>query len=905
MNEKWFALGIPQVEKKLKTNAASGLSRKAARSRVDREAGSVFLLPKKSVPLIVADVFADLSLIILLLAAVISLFFEEFLSGIPVLCLTVGYLLVMGYCYYRSHRTTESLGYLFAPTAHVVRGGRLYCVNFRSLAVGDVILVESGDVLCCDARIVTSDRLRVQMRLDRERFCSLDKYSDGHVNPNARRAEEMSNMLHAGSVVEQGSARAIVTAVGKYTYLGAMTGGIPYAAETELPDTLQNFRRVCGKVNMILLLAVLPFSLISLLFSYMGGGTVLLSASFLTAIAIAATTMSQLSCRLLRIFYTKKMKELLTHPDPSVIRSVKALDQLASADYLFLTDGCALTDGVLHFRAAACAEGEIRNREAANATAKYFFELVSLYHTAATGSVTTGISGAGGYFPALRELIQACGVDREALKIRCSVRSYSTGNLFESEELVCLTDQGRTLYLHVSCAPDAIAKCGSLMLGGVRQSMSEEGRRSLEQMRRGYEKQDRAPLIFSVSFDSLSEAPCFVGMVAIREGVDPNLARNVARLERMGCRVISFLPKDPSAPSIPTSITDRGVVSKEDFIKHHQPITYRFGSFRCYADLDREDIMTLLKHARSMGKRVLLMSFSEAMLPLAEQADGFVTCTPISIAQTGDGDEELQSLEIPGRQYSESCTQFLKEKAQYLIPRPTAGRGGLASLAAAMARVKGLYANLSAFQSYWVWSQLIRLLLAALPMLFGQTILDARHILFCGCLLDGFAFWLFSGRPAAGAATDVPNYCAVTSPKEYFRMDRPMLFATLAACGSCFVFPRILDLTGFADQFLYRSEFFFSALIFLHLTVLLMARLGTSVEAWKRSYRELPLILMAVVVAVFLALCAGWLSFGILFEWEENPLPYFLVSLLPSAVFAIVVLALKQWERRGKRSAQA
>jgi len=93
MNEKWFALGIPQVEKKLKTNAASGLSRKAARSRVDREAGSVFLLPKKSVPLIVADVFADLSLIILLLAAVISLFFEEFLSGIPVLCLTVGYFL--------------------------------------------------------------------------------------------------------------------------------------------------------------------------------------------------------------------------------------------------------------------------------------------------------------------------------------------------------------------------------------------------------------------------------------------------------------------------------------------------------------------------------------------------------------------------------------------------------------------------------------------------------------------------------------------------------------------------------------------------------------------------------------------------------------------------------------------
>ena len=241
-NEKWFGLSLDEIEKKLKTNAATGLSRKAARSRAQKNAGSIFLMPEKPPYKILGNLFADFALILLLFAAVVSLFFGELKSGFTVLALALGNLALIAVFSYRSTRTMESILSLFCPTVRVIRSGRLFCVDFRSVVVGDVILLEAGDVICCDARLVTSDGLRVRMRVDRDNDQSMNKFAEGHVNPKEHRATEMVNMGHGGSIVESGSGRAIVTAVGRYTYLGAMTGGIEIPFSDELPHTMKRLR---------------------------------------------------------------------------------------------------------------------------------------------------------------------------------------------------------------------------------------------------------------------------------------------------------------------------------------------------------------------------------------------------------------------------------------------------------------------------------------------------------------------------------------------------------------------------------------------------------------------------------------------------------------------------------------
>ena len=164
-------------------------------------------------------------LIMLIIVAVLAPIFEgEFAFGIAIIVIYLISLALSLAVYYLERRGMESMSDFFSPTARVIRGGKLYIADYRDIVPGDVIFVEKGDVIGCDARIIHSSDLCVTMKLDKKNEKTLQKYANGAISENEIYAENMSNMLHAGSVVEQGSGRAIVVAVGKYTYLGAITG---------------------------------------------------------------------------------------------------------------------------------------------------------------------------------------------------------------------------------------------------------------------------------------------------------------------------------------------------------------------------------------------------------------------------------------------------------------------------------------------------------------------------------------------------------------------------------------------------------------------------------------------------------------------------------------------------------
>lgn len=883
-NEAWFHLTIPQIEKKLKTNAASGLSRKAARSRVDREAGGLFLMPRQSPLTMLAELAADVALLILILTALISLFFEDgFFNGLTVTLLGVGYGAVTGYLLYRSRRTVESYAGLFAPTVHVIRGGRLFCVDFRSVVVGDVLLAEKGDRLCCDARIVHSERLRVRMQVNRREWRTLEKASDAYVNPKEHRAVEMTNMLHAGSVIEEGSARAIVTAVGKYTYLGAMTGGIPLPSVYAPIKRIQALRKRCAKVNMLALLAVLPFTLLSLLFNKIDGGHAWLSVSFLTAIAIAATTMSQLGCTVLQFFYIRRMRTLL-RGSHAAVRSAEAFERLSETDYIFMTDGCLMTDGRLHFEAAACAEGELRDGSFSGATAKRFLELVALYCSAATGSLSSGVSDSSDYLPALRELISASGVDEGSMRIRCSVLSYAPAGLSDSAEQLWFAEGGVRQCLRVSCSPAALAECGSVMINGSVQPLSTAGRTQLEQRWLQYTSLRQTPMVFTLSY--AAEAPCFVGMVTLREGVVPELLAQIARLEKTGCRVICFSRSESSAPKLPSELLERGMARKKDFLDRGLPFTYRFGSFRTYADFENEDVLTLLRYVQGQGKRVVAVGFTEESLFLAEHADGFLTCSPLYVSDGGRWNEELQSAELSGRQYSATCTPAVKERAEYLIARPTKNGGGIAALTALMRKAKGMRQSMDDLLRYWIQTQGIRVLVTALPMLFGQTILDARHILFFGFVMDSFALALFVCDRDRGARQRLVQ-------EDAWRERTVWLPAAIASL-SCLILPYLPQWLGIGERYFYRTEFCFSAVLWLHISALLCCRCREDAREWRAILRRAPLILAVLTAAFVMLVCSLYTPVGNLLSWEALPWQYLLLSFAPAALLAAIFLGLKR-----------
>ena len=292
MNEKWFEISIAEIEKKLKTNAASGLSRKAARSAWYRYApkyGTLFTKKKKRAGKMLAEIVADFALIMLLMAALLAVLFDEAQLGSTVIVMSAVNILLSFVFYYRAQRSIERLDFFFLPTAKVIRGGKLYRTSFDNVVPGDVVLVEKGDIVCADMRLVTSDNLSVSMRVDKSKYITVNKQAQGVINANENDPSKHLNILHAGSVIREGSARAIVFATGKYTYLGAMTGGIVEPFSDNVPGELKKMRKLCSQISLFSLIAVLPFSMLSLILSSTSGGTSRLSVAFLTALAISAS----------------------------------------------------------------------------------------------------------------------------------------------------------------------------------------------------------------------------------------------------------------------------------------------------------------------------------------------------------------------------------------------------------------------------------------------------------------------------------------------------------------------------------------------------------------------------------------------------------------------------------------
>ena len=898
-NEKWFSLEIEEIEKKLNTNAAAGLSLKAARSRGARKSGELFFTPHRSPWRLVGDIVFDFALILLLLGAFFSLFFgtAESIRGIAVFVTVALYVGVWSIMHYRDRRMMESISSFYYPMAKVIRSGRLFHMDFRSVVKGDVIIVEKGDILCCDARIVNADRLRVNMRVNRNSFIPLDKSSECNVSATEKDPRKMTNMLHAGTIVESGSARAIVTAVGRYTYLGALTGGIRVPVSNKSPAVLEKMRKHFSKINFAFLLAVLPFCVVSFIFEKLiVGSATVLSVSFLAALALAATTMSQLTCVAFKLYFSAKIRRLFTGRDAAVIRSVDTFDKLSKTDYVFMVDGCAVTDGLLHFDTVISSEGELRNYKSFSATYKLVAEYAHLYRLAATRTLTTGISGSGAYYDGIEEFVKKTGIDTEALKFRCSIMSYFPANISEQPERILLRDGEKKLYVNISSSSKCIRDCKYVLYGGEYSSITVDGIQSLEKKFSEFKCLGEKPIILTLSSENnANEELCFAGMIVFKEGIDRNAAENIRNIDRFGCKVISFVDCEGCYPSIPAfAIGGRGA-AKGDFIRNRLPITYNFGSINTYSDFKIEDVKVLIDLAHSQNSKVMIMGFSDIAMELSEYADGLITCAEINPQVSGYFNQEIRSSELAGERGSSSCTQIMKDGADCLITRPRRG-GGLSSLAAIVKAMRSVTCNISDSVRYMISVNIITLMMVAFPLLLGNAVLDARHVAIGAFILNTFAFFSFMKRNSSFLSLRNKNYCETNGIKDYFVGDPDMLIASVAS-GACAVFlPKILDMM--IGGFDYPTEIFFTELLVLYVVVFVMIYYNGDYTRIRFAYQNISLVFMILFVIFLWGLCVAYPWFGGLFGFEGfMGITYFLCSFIPAIVYIIIFMIFRSRRR--------
>ncbi len=203
--------------------------------------------------------FQDFMVLVLLAATLISGLLGEYMDAVTILAIVV-LNAVLGFLQeHRAEQSMAALKKLTAPTARVVRNGNLQHVPARELVPGDILLLEPGDVVAADGRLVEAANLEAEEAALTGESLPVRKLADRVYGEDVT-VGDRKNMVYSGTVVTRGRGAAIVCGTGMATEVGHIAGLIQDVAEEDTPlqRRLDNLGRwlVWGCLGVCLVVAV-------------------------------------------------------------------------------------------------------------------------------------------------------------------------------------------------------------------------------------------------------------------------------------------------------------------------------------------------------------------------------------------------------------------------------------------------------------------------------------------------------------------------------------------------------------------------------------------------------------------------------------------------------------------------
>ena len=188
---------------------------------------------KKSVAKILLNQVKSLIVILLAVAAVLSCAFQEWMDGIAIAGVIVINTAIGFFMELKAVRSMEALHRMERVTARVRRSGQVEEVTARQLVPGDIVLLEGGDIVSVDMRVVVSGKLQADESVLTGESLPVGKQT-GSIDASASLGDR-TNMLYKGTSVTRGSGEAVVTATGMATELGKITDLVQKAEDEVTP----------------------------------------------------------------------------------------------------------------------------------------------------------------------------------------------------------------------------------------------------------------------------------------------------------------------------------------------------------------------------------------------------------------------------------------------------------------------------------------------------------------------------------------------------------------------------------------------------------------------------------------------------------------------------------------------
>ena len=304
----------------------TGLSPEEAQNRLERYGENKLAEGKKKTALqVFLDQFKDLIVWILIAAAVISILSGQGESSLVIFAVLILNAVLGTVQYLKAEKSLESLKAMSSPTATLLRGGLKVQVPSPEVVPGDILLLEAGDLITADARILESYSVKINESSLTGESEAVEKTADVIPEENVALGDR-KNMVFSGSLVTYGRAVAVVTGTGMQTELGHIASLLDNTRQRKTP-----LQENLNKFSEKLAIAILGICGVVFLLSYFRSGMGLLdSMMFAVALAVAAIpeALSSIVTIVLAIGTQKMAKQ------NAIIKELKAVESLGAVSVI-------------------------------------------------------------------------------------------------------------------------------------------------------------------------------------------------------------------------------------------------------------------------------------------------------------------------------------------------------------------------------------------------------------------------------------------------------------------------------------------------------------------------------------------------------------------------------------------
>jgi len=350
------SISITQIFKKLKTSDI-GLSSKEVKIRLQKQ--GLNQLPKSREKITKINLFFSQfksSLMwLLIIAGVISGLLQEFID-MTVILITVFINIGLGFFQeYKANKSLEKLASLIKFQVIVLRDGKPQKIPAEEIVVGDILLVEAGDKIQADARLISAKELQM-----------IESALTGESEPQSKSVKilksetvlaDRENMIYSGTVVANGRAKAVVIATGKNTEIGKIASLVSTTRDQQTPLQIQ-----LAKMSRIITWVVVFICLVIFIVGIFSNSSEKdVFYIFETAVAVAVAAIPEGMVISLTIILAIGMQFILKRN--ALVRKLVATETLGSVSVICTDKTGTLTEGKMRLTHLVTANNSLNYEE--------------------------------------------------------------------------------------------------------------------------------------------------------------------------------------------------------------------------------------------------------------------------------------------------------------------------------------------------------------------------------------------------------------------------------------------------------------------------------------------------------------------------------------------------------------